>query len=92
MPFLLRSKYLQEEAENLIAKPIKTSVDIYPYDLPRELTERKLILDKNRHWIELMKVKDEAIWNLTQEKKGLRGKLGDTLQQAAQGAIGEWHK
>lgn len=92
MPFLLRSKYLQEEAENLIAKPIKTSVDIYPYDLPRELTERKLILDKNRHWIELMKVKDEAIWNLTQEKKGLRGKLGDTLQQEAQGEIGEWHK
>lgn len=44
VPFLLRSRYLQEEAENLIAKPIKTSVEIYPYDLPRELTERKLIL------------------------------------------------
>lgn len=44
VPFLLRSRYLQEEAENLIAKPIKTSVEVYPYDLPRELTERKLIL------------------------------------------------
>jgi hypothetical protein len=35
VPFLLRSKYLQEEAEDLISKPIKTTVDIYPYDLPR---------------------------------------------------------
>ena len=35
VPFLLRSRYLQEEAQNLIAKPIKTSVDVYPYDLPR---------------------------------------------------------
>jgi hypothetical protein len=26
VPFLLRSRYLQEEAENLIAKPIKTTV------------------------------------------------------------------
>ena len=35
VPFLLRSKFLQEEAEELISKPIKTSVDVYPYDLPR---------------------------------------------------------
>lgn len=35
VPFLLRAKFLQEQAEELISKPIKTSVDVYPYDLPR---------------------------------------------------------
>lgn len=56
-------------------------MEVYPYDLPRELTERKLILEKNRSWIELLKLKDEAVWCLTQEKKGMRGKLADNLNQ-----------
>lgn len=64
VPFLLRAKVLQEEAEELISKPIKTSVDVFPYDLPREVTEKKLILDKNKGWLELLKVKDETIWQL----------------------------
>jgi palmitoyltransferase len=65
----------------LIAKPIKTSVEIYPYDLPREITERKIILERNKGWVDLLKLKDEAIWTLTQEKKQLRGKLVEALNE-----------
>ena len=48
IPFLLRTKYLQEEAENLISKPIKTSIEVYPYDLPREVAEMKLLLQNSQ--------------------------------------------
>ncbi len=69
VPFLLRSKFLHEDAEQLISKPIKTSIDVYPYDLPREITEKKLILEKNKANIQLLGVKDETIWNLMENKK-----------------------
>ena len=44
IPFLLRSRHLQEEAENLIAFPIHETVNIYPYDLPREVNHKKQLL------------------------------------------------
>lgn len=34
-----------------------------------------------------MKVKDEAIWTLNQEKKGLRSKLQETLNEEARAEI-----
>lgn len=58
VPFLLRSKLLQEQAEDLISKPIKTTVEVFPYDLPREVAERSLMLEKNKGWLDLLRVKD----------------------------------
>lgn len=40
--FLLRSRNLYENIENMVAKPFKVNIDVYPYDLPRELTEMRL--------------------------------------------------
>lgn len=58
VPFLLRSKLLQEQAEDLISKPIKTTVEVFPYDLPREVAERSLMLEKNKGWLDMLRVKD----------------------------------
>ena len=41
-PFLLRSRVLYETVEHLVAKPFKITIEVYPYDLPRELTELRL--------------------------------------------------
>ena len=30
-----------------------------------------MILDKNKRWVDLLQIKDEAIWNLVEEKKSL---------------------
>ena len=38
-------------------------------------------MEKNKGWIELLNFKDEAIWTLTQEKKKLRGKMTDSLNE-----------
>lgn len=90
VPFLLRAKALQEEAEDLISRPIKTSVDVFPYDLPRDVTERKLILEKNRGWLDLLKVKDEVIWNLLEEKKIIAPTLWQSFEDEAKQEIAEW--
>lgn len=90
VPFLLRAKALQEEAEDLISRPIKTSVDVFPYDLPRDVTERKLILEKNRGWLDLLKVKDEVIWNLLEEKKIIAPTLWQNFEDEAKQEIAEW--
>jgi palmitoyltransferase len=43
-PFLLKSRFIYEQIEHLVLKPFKTDIVIYPYDLPRELTELRLLL------------------------------------------------
>lgn len=43
-PFLLRSRQIYENIEYLVSKPFKVNIDVYPYDLPRELTELRLQL------------------------------------------------
>ena len=35
--FLIHQPTLKENLENFIAKPFKKSIDVVPYDLPREL-------------------------------------------------------
>ena len=41
MDFLLRSRVLSENVEYISAKPFKVEIHITPYDLPRELKERR---------------------------------------------------
>lgn len=63
---------------------------MYPYDLPRELTEKKLILDKNKGALDLLKVKDEAIWTLLEEKKLMNQQLWETFFEEAREEAHEW--
>lgn len=44
--FLLRAKILNENIEYIASKPFKVDIDIVPYDLPRELKEKKDKLGK----------------------------------------------
>lgn len=39
--FLLRSRVLSENIEYIAAKPFKVEINVTPYDLPRELKEKR---------------------------------------------------
>ena len=67
--FLLRARNLYENIEFLVAKPFKQNIDVYPYDLPRELTEMRLQLQKVNAQKALIDFKNEVIWKLIEEKK-----------------------
>jgi len=45
--FLARWKNIQQNIEYSLTKPFKTSVDVYPHDLPRELAEKREIIEKS---------------------------------------------
>jgi hypothetical protein len=45
------------------------------------VTERKLVLDKNKGWLDLLKVKDEAIWNLLEERKSMGQSLWENFYE-----------
>jgi hypothetical protein len=56
-------------SKGLLLKSFKKEIDQTPYDLPRELKELRERLDKKKVGTELLKMKDEIIWRLFNEKK-----------------------
>lgn len=41
--FLLNQPRIKENLENFIAKPFKKSIEVFPYDLPREMNKLRHI-------------------------------------------------
>lgn len=44
--FLLRAKILNENVEYIASKPFKADVDVVPFDLPREIKQKREMLEK----------------------------------------------
>lgn len=67
--FLLRYKQLNEKIEYSLAKPIKSKVDITIDDFPRRVEENKKKMDKIMKYEKLLKIKDDLIWKIINDKK-----------------------
>ena len=68
------------------------NIDVYPYDLPRELTEMRLQLQKVHAQKALVKFKDELMWELLKEKKEAEEKVKQQMEEAAYQELQEWAK
>ena len=90
--FLIKFRELHEYIEYAVTKQFKTKIEVYPNDLPRELTERRQILERAEKSESLLKLKDEIIWNLIQEKKKLTQVAEVDLDKAVQQEWNEWAK
>ena len=88
--FLLRARVLSENIEYISAKPFKVEIKINPYDLPRELKERREQLKKFKIHKELLEFKDNIIWKIYQEKKKVEDEAVDELEKATNAEIQEW--
>jgi hypothetical protein len=49
--FLLNHPRIKENLENFIAKPFKKSIEVFPYDLPREMNQLRDIKKKRERLI-----------------------------------------
>ncbi len=67
--FLLKSRGFYENIQQLAAKPFQTNIDVYPYDLPRELTEKRMELEKVKSIEKVLEFKDEVIYQLLQQRE-----------------------
>ena len=90
--FLIKFRELHEYIEYAVTKQFKTKVDVPVNDLPRELTERRKVLEHAEKVESLLKFKDEIIWNLIQEKKKLTKTAEIDLDKAVQQEWAEWAK
>jgi len=58
----MKSRGFYETIEQLNSKPFQVNIDVYPYDLPRELTEKRLEMEKARSIEKVVEFKDEVIY------------------------------
>lgn len=66
--FLSDWKNIHATLEHSLTKPFKTTIDVIPHDMPRELAEKIMVLDKFNCQHELLSLKDELIYKLINEK------------------------
>lgn len=67
--FLHKYRQIHENIEYAVTKQFKVEIDVYPNDLPRELAERRVLMEHYEEQRKLLKFKDDVIWKLSQELK-----------------------
>lgn len=88
--FLDEWKNIHATIEHSLTKPFKTSIEVIPHDLPRELAEKRLVIEKYESQKELLSLKDELIYKLVHEKnKNHQGQI-DTMRETSTKEFEEW--
>jgi len=90
--FLLRCRHLTDTIEYTVAKPFKTTIDVVPYDLPRELGEQREKIEKMKVVTDILAMKDGVIFQLIKKYKEEEEKISAELNKTAQDEIDEWAK
>jgi hypothetical protein len=90
--FLLRFRDLNENIEFALTKPFKVMIDVYPNDLPRELAERRVMLERMEQQKHVVKLKDDIIWQMIQDKKKDSNRQIADLDKDTQQEMNEWAK
>lgn len=88
--FLSRWKQLHSTVEYSLTKPFKTSIDVYPHDLPRELAEKRSLIDQVESQAELMNLKDEIIYRLVHEKNRAHTEQLEALEKNVSSEFATW--
>jgi hypothetical protein len=65
--FLIKFKEIKEFFEFVLNKTVHTRIDVVPNDLPRELTQRRKLLQRANMAELLLKLRDGIMWELIQE-------------------------
>lgn len=71
---------------------ILASIDVYPYDLPRELLEIKKELEKIESYKTALKFKDEVIFKLLLDRKVIEEKVKNDADNEISEEVSEWAK
>jgi len=67
--FLHQYKQLKENIEYATSKHFKVEIETLPNDLPRELAERRVLMEHYEEQRKLLKFKDDVIHKLSTELK-----------------------
>mmetsp|Transcript_9003 Transcript_9003/g.9742 ORF Transcript_9003/g.9742 Transcript_9003/m.9742 type:complete len:452 (+) Transcript_9003:53-1408(+) len=88
--FLLRCQQIEENIEYCLTKPFKVAIEVYPNDLPRELAERRVILQRCAYYERLLQLKDEIIWKLIRERQAVAEQAVNEYDGVVHKEMAEW--
>ena len=88
--FLHKYRQINENIEYASTKQFKVEIDVYPNDLPRELAERRVLLEHYEEQRKLLKFKDDVIWKLTEELKRKYDYYQDEFDKETRHEMNEW--
>ena len=57
----MKAKALNQNIDLVVSKPIRVDINVNPYDLPKELEDRRKKLEKYKSQKELLDFKDKLI-------------------------------
>lgn len=90
LQFLHKFRQLSENIDYAVTKHFKVAIDVMPNDLPRELAERRALMDHYEEQRKLLKFKDDVIWKLTQELKKKYEYYQDEFDKETRNEMNEW--
>lgn len=88
--FLHKYSQLNDNIEYAVTKHFKVEIEILPNDLPRELAERRVLMDHYEEQRKLLKFKDDVIWKLSQELKKKYDYFQDEFDKETRNEMNEW--
>jgi palmitoyltransferase len=88
--FLHKFRQLNENIEYCATKQMKVEIDVYPNDLPRELAERRVLMEHYEEQRKLLKFKDDVIWKLSQQLKQKYDQFQDEFDKETRHEMNEW--
>ena len=83
-------RQLNDNIDYSVTKHFKVEVDVTPNDLPRELAERRTLMEHYEEQRRLLKFKDDTIWKLSQEVKKKFDYYQDEFDKETRNEMNEW--
>ena len=90
LQFLHKYRQLNDNIDYSVTKHFKVEVDVVPNDLPRELAERRTLMEHYEEQRRLLKFKDDTIWKLSQEVKKKFDYYQDEFDKETRNEMNEW--
>src|SRR5688572_29041108 len=88
--FLHKFRHLNDNIEYAVTKQFKVEIDVYPNDLPRELAEKRVLMEHYEEQRKWSKFKDDVIWKLSQELKQKYDYFQDEFDKETRHEMNEW--
>lgn len=90
LEFMVKAPMLRQNIEYILGKQIKTDIEVYPYDLPRELFHIRKELEENNQLEKLCQMKDQIIFELSFKMRNVFKESVADLDKAANQEISSW--
>ena len=90
LAFLHKYRQLNDNIEYSVTKQFKVEIDIVPDDLPRELAERRALLEKYEEQRRFGRFKDDLIFKLSQQVKQKYDYYQDEFDKETRHEMNEW--